>query len=143
MLVRNNASADCRTVTREIVVQRKPGAGPRAGKGVWPAKNDWNRETENLYSAWIETLFDAPLDEAPSWKAMHEVLRDPSRNILFNHLGLREDQKGLVIFSRTAPTCLTSCAPISPSRWGCRSATRSARAATAARRRDAHNGGTS
>ena len=28
---------------------------------------------------------------------MHEVLRDPSRNILFNHLGLREDQKGLVI----------------------------------------------
>ena len=78
-------------------MQRKPGAGPRAGKGVWPAKNDWNRETENLYSAWIETLFDAPLDEAPSWKAMHEVLRDPSRNILFNHLGLREDQKGLVI----------------------------------------------
>ena len=92
-----NASADCKTVTREIVVQRKPGAGPRAGKGVWPAKNDWNRETENLYSAWIETLFEAPLEEAPSWKAMHEVLRDPSRNILFNHLGLREDQKGLVI----------------------------------------------
>ena len=28
---------------------------------------------------------------------MHEVLRDPSRNVLFNHLGLREDQKGLVI----------------------------------------------
>jgi len=97
MLVRNDAPADCRTVTREIVVQRKPGAGPGGGKGVWPAKNDWNRETENLYSAWIETLFDAPLDEAPSWKALHEVLRDPSRNVLFNHLGLREDQKGLVI----------------------------------------------
>jgi hypothetical protein len=97
MLVRNEASTDCRTVTREIVVQRKPGAGPRGGKGVWPAKNDWNRETENLYSAWIETLFDAPLDEAPSWKAMHEVLRDKSRNVLFNHLGLREDEKGLVI----------------------------------------------
>ena len=97
MLVRNGASTDCKTVTREIVVQRKAGANPRSSKGVWPAKNDWNRETENLYSAWIETLFDAPLDEAPSWKAMHEVLRDPSRNVLFNHLGLREDQKGLVI----------------------------------------------
>ena len=46
-------------------------------------------------------------------------------------------------FSPTAPTCLTSCAPISPSRWDCRSATRNARAATAARRRDAHSGGTS
>ena len=97
ILVRHGASADCATVVRQIVVQRKPAAGPRAGKGVWPIKSEWNRETENLYSAWIETLFDAPLDEAPSWKAMHEVLRDPSRNVLFNHLGLREDQKGLVI----------------------------------------------
>jgi hypothetical protein len=30
--------------------------------------------TENLYSAWIETLFDAPLDEELSWPALHEVL---------------------------------------------------------------------
>ena len=97
ILVREGASAECATVTREIVVQRKQQAGPRAGKGVWPTKQAWNRETENLYSAWIETLFDAPLNKAPSWKAMHEVLRDPSRNVLFNHLGLREDQKGLVI----------------------------------------------
>jgi hypothetical protein len=97
ILVREGASAECQTVTREIVVQRKQQAGPRAGKGVWPTKQAWNRATENLYSAWIETLFDAPLEEAPSWKAMHEVLRDPSRNVLFNHLGLREDQKGLVI----------------------------------------------
>ena len=97
MLVRNDASADCKTVTREIVVQRKPSAGPRAGKGVWPLREAWDRDTENLYSAWIEKLFDAPLDEAPSWKAMHEVLRDRSRNVLYNHLGLREDEKGQII----------------------------------------------
>jgi hypothetical protein len=97
MLVRNDASADCKTVTREIVVQRKPSAGPRAGKGVWPLRDAWDRDTENLYSAWIEKLFDAPLDEAPSWKAMHEVLRDRSRNVLYNHLGLREDEKGQII----------------------------------------------
>ncbi|WP_457825214.1 hypothetical protein, partial [Staphylococcus aureus] len=29
--------------------------------------------------------------------ALHDVLRDRSRNFLFNHLGLREDEKGLVI----------------------------------------------
>ena len=46
-------------------------------------------------------------------------------------------------FSRTAPTFLISCAPISPSRWDCRSAIRNARAATAARRRNARSGGTS
>ena len=97
MLVRNDASADCKTVTREIVVQHKPSAGPRAGKGVWPLRDAWDRDTENLYSAWIEKLFDAPLDEAPSWKALHEVLRDRSRNVLYNHLGLREDEKGQII----------------------------------------------
>jgi hypothetical protein len=96
-LAREDASADCATVTREIVVHRKPQPGPRAGKAVWPANHAWNRATENLYSAWIEKLFDAPLDEAPSWKALHEVLRDKSRNVLFNHLGLREDEKGHVV----------------------------------------------
>jgi len=38
--------------------------------------------TEKSYSAWIEKLFDAPIDAAPSWKALHEVLRDKSRNVL-------------------------------------------------------------
>lgn len=90
-------SAECRTVTRDIVVQRQRPRRPRAGKGVWPLRDAWDRDSENLYAAWIETLFDAALDEAPSWKAMHEVLRDRSRNVLFNHLGLREDEKGLVI----------------------------------------------
>ena len=38
-----------------------------------------------------------PLDAAPSWPALHEVLRDKSRNILFNHLGLGEDEKKLIM----------------------------------------------
>jgi len=90
-------TAGCGTITREIAVQRKEPPRPRAGKSVWPINTAWDRASENLYSAWIEILFDAPLGEAPSWKAMHEVLRDETRNVLFNHLGLREDQKGLVI----------------------------------------------
>ena len=45
------------------------------------------------FSAWIEKLFDDPLDAEPSWPALHEVVRDPSRNFLFNHLGLNEDAK--------------------------------------------------
>ena len=35
---------------------------------IWPVNNNWNRATENLFSAWIEKLFDAPLDAEPSWK---------------------------------------------------------------------------
>jgi hypothetical protein len=36
-------------------------------------------------------FFDAPLDVELSWKTWHDVLRDPSRNFLFNYLGLGED----------------------------------------------------
>ena len=71
----------------------KPGGPGSAAGSTWPLRNTWNRVTENLFSAWIEKLFDDPLDAEPSWPALHEVVRDPSRNFLFNHLGLNEDAK--------------------------------------------------
>jgi hypothetical protein len=96
-LVRDGAS-ECSTITREIVVHRQQSPPPHATRGsVWPLRDTWNRGTENLYSAWIEKLFDAPLDAELSWPALHEVLRDPSRNFLFDHLGLREDEKSLIL----------------------------------------------
>ena len=91
-LVREAAPEACRTVTREFAVSAQKPTGSRAtGGSVWPIRNTWNRATENLFSAWIEKLFDAPLDTEPSWKAWHEVLRDQSRNLLFNYLGAGED----------------------------------------------------
>jgi hypothetical protein len=60
-------------------------------------RNTWNRATENLYSAWIAKLFDAPLGVELSWKAWHEVLRDRSRNFLFNYLGLGEDNVAMTL----------------------------------------------
>ncbi len=97
-LARDGAPAGCSTITREIAVLGHEPARPHAVEGsVWPLRNTWDRATENLYSAWIEKLFDAPLDAAPSWPALHEVLRDRSRNFLYNYLGLGEDVMGLVI----------------------------------------------
>jgi hypothetical protein len=97
-LVRSHAPATCSTITREIAVSEREPPKPHAtDNNLWPLRNAWNRETENLYSAWIEKLFDAPLDATPSWKALHEVLRDQSRNALYNHLGLNEDSMGLII----------------------------------------------
>jgi hypothetical protein len=96
-LTRDGAAPECKEVTRGIVVERKQPRSPRAGKGVWPMRAEWNRATENLYSAWIEKLFDAPLDQELSWKAMDAVLHDQSRNVLFDHLGLHEDDKGTII----------------------------------------------
>ena len=91
-LARDGASGACGTITREIVVSAQKPPRPSTASGtVWPIRNSWNRATENLFSAWIAKLFDAPLDTEPSWKAWHEVLRDRSRNILFDYLGLGED----------------------------------------------------
>jgi hypothetical protein len=92
-LARDNAPAGCERITRDIAVaaQKGPGPGGVSPASVWPIRNSWNRATEDLYSAWIMKLFDAPLDAEPSWKAWHEVLRDRSRNFLFNYLGANED----------------------------------------------------
>ena len=91
-LAREHAPAECSTITRDIVVsaQKRPGPGMVEGS-IWPVRNSWNRATETLYSAWIAKLFEAPPDIEQSWKAWHEVLRDRSRNVLFNYLGLGED----------------------------------------------------
>lgn len=76
------------------------------GPGVWPARNAWRHDLENVYSAWIEALFDAPDNEQPHWAALHEVLRDPKRNLLFDHLGAKEDS------APTAPVIRPDCADL-------------------------------
>ncbi len=92
-LTRADVSGPCGAITREIGVRASKPSGPQAIEGsVWPLHGSWNRATENLYSAWIAKLFDAPLDAQPSWRAWHEVLRDQSRNVLFNYFGLGEDK---------------------------------------------------
>ena len=68
------------------------GPVPHASGSVWQVRNSWNSATEDLFSAWIEKLFDAPPEQELSWKVWHEVLRDRSRNFLFNYLGRGEDK---------------------------------------------------
>jgi hypothetical protein len=97
-LARDRAPAGCGPITRDIAVRGD--APPRPGgsaDGVWPLRDTWNRANENLFAAWLEKLFDDPLDAAPSWPALHEVLRDRSRNFLFNHLELGEDEMRMVL----------------------------------------------
>lgn len=91
----------------EVRVRKgRPAASAPPKSGVWSARRAWSRSFENVYSAWIEALFDAPADEQPSWGALHEVLRDPRRNLLFDHLGLGEDS------GRAAPVARPDCADL-------------------------------
>ena len=82
----------------EVTVGARPGGVPGTPRtALWFTRAAWTPSLEDLYSAWIEHLFDAPLDAAPSWNALHEVLRDPDRNFLFDHLGAAEDEQSLVV----------------------------------------------
>jgi hypothetical protein len=90
--------AACREV--EVGAPRPP--RPHSAAWTWAVTRNWNRATENLFSAWVEKLFDAPLDDEPSWRTLHEVTRQPDRNLLHDHLGLGEDDEhGL----RLEPDC--------------------------------------
>src|ERR1700722_19125746 len=91
-LALDRATAECSTITRDITVSaRKPEPVAIPAGAFWKVRDSWNSTTETLFSAWIEKLFDAPPDQSLSWKAWHEVLRDRSRNFLFNYLGRGED----------------------------------------------------
>jgi hypothetical protein len=97
-LALEGATADCSTITRDIAVSASKPEPPRKPPGgFWQVRNNWNSNTETLFAAWIEKLFDAPPDQDLSWKVWQEVLRDKSRNFLFNYLGAGEDnpQTGL------------------------------------------------
>jgi hypothetical protein len=97
-LALDQPTAECSAITRDITVSaRKPAPLPVPSGSFWQVRNSWNSTTESLFSAWIEKLFDAPPDQDLSWKVWHEVLRDRSRNFLFNYLGRGEDnaQTGL------------------------------------------------
>jgi hypothetical protein len=97
-LARDRTPVGCGAISRNIAVRGdrplRPGTVPGS---VWPVRAAWNRTTENLFSAWIEKLFNDPVDAAPSWPALHDVLRDPARNVLFDHLGLGEDAMKMVL----------------------------------------------
>ncbi|MGH7435891.1 MAG: hypothetical protein ACRENE_09475 [Polyangiaceae bacterium] len=83
---------------KDVVVSRgtfAPQHAPRSA--LWFTRAEWSEANEDLYAAWIQHLFDAPPEQQPSWNALHEVLRDPSRNFLIDHLGLGEDAHGLVV----------------------------------------------
>jgi hypothetical protein len=60
------------------------GAGDR-GSG------EWDLATQALYATWVEHLFDAPPEQALSFPSLEPVLRDPTRNFLFDYLKKGED----------------------------------------------------
>lgn len=61
------------------------------GAPVWVPRFRWEADTLNLWAAFVEQLFDDPPDDERTWTNLHDLLRDPKRNLLHDHLGQDED----------------------------------------------------
>jgi hypothetical protein len=93
----------CRTI--DIVA--RPQERPRRGVTdvFWKNTRAWDRDTEGLFAAWIESLFDAPVSEALSFRPLAPALRDPKRNFFYDHLGLGEDDPKNKEALKAEPDC--------------------------------------
>lgn len=97
-LARDAACGGAEIASRDVVVHASPGAPPATPRtALWFTRAAWTPSLENLYSAWIQHMFDAPEGAQPSWPALHEVLRDEGRNFLFDYLGDSEDEQGMIV----------------------------------------------
>ena len=95
------------TACRRVTVDAKP-AKPEtkpSGEGAWVGKNAWSPAYEAYFSAWIEALFDAPVDANLSFPSLAPVIRDPARNLLWGHLGLDEDNPKNRSIAKATPDC--------------------------------------
>jgi cell wall-associated NlpC family hydrolase len=76
---------------------RDPAGGRSPAKAessvVWEPKDDWDRDTEGLFALFVEQLFAGSPDDEQTWTNLHSLLREPSRNLLLDHLGLSEDER--------------------------------------------------
>jgi len=59
---------------------------------IWKSRHEWGPAYEDLFAAFTERLFDYPEDEDITWPNLYTLLRDPERNILFDHFGKSEEE---------------------------------------------------
>jgi hypothetical protein len=85
---------DVAACERFTVARRRPVPEERRGDplaAVWEPRWRWEADTEALYAAFVEQLFDAPIGDDRTWTSLSELLREPGRNLLHDHLALGED----------------------------------------------------
>ncbi|MBC8132815.1 MAG: hypothetical protein H7X95_07520 [Deltaproteobacteria bacterium] len=109
-LIRDNKALACRIV--DVAERRRPSSAPPAGQGprtpttgTWTASRAWDRSTENFYSAWVESLFDAPASETLGFRPLAQALRDRDRNFFYDYLALGEDDPKAKSALIAAPDC--------------------------------------
>jgi hypothetical protein len=103
-LIKNGETVACHRIS--VAAKGAKAAPVRPDSpGAWKATQEWTRNTENFFSAWIERMFDAPADASLGFPSLAPVLHDPVRNFLWGYLGLREDDPKNRDIPRAVPDC--------------------------------------
>ena len=74
-----------------VRVTRKPRGKESGVEQAWANGRQWGEATENLYGAFVESLFSHPLDQDLTWTNLQSLVQDKERNLLYDHLGQSED----------------------------------------------------
>jgi len=60
---------------------------------VWEPRFRWEADTEALFSAFVEQLFNFPIEEDHTWPNLSVLLQDRNQNLLFDHFGQNEEER--------------------------------------------------
>ncbi len=60
---------------------------------AWRVKRRWGEAPENLYGAFVESLFSHPLSEDLTWNNLQSLLQDADKNLLFDHFNKGEEKR--------------------------------------------------
>jgi hypothetical protein len=59
---------------------------------IWTPQEEWSAHTETLFAAFVERLFQYPIDQDISWTNLQDLIKVKDHNLLYNHLSAKEDQ---------------------------------------------------
>lgn len=103
-LVQTGGKSVCRRISVAARGRAVTPARPE-GPGAWRATQAWTRTMESFFSAWVEHMFDAPVDASLGFPSLAPALHDPARNFLWGYLGLHEDDPKNRAIPRAVPDC--------------------------------------
>jgi hypothetical protein len=78
---------------RIVVGNTRPRARAADPNAIWTPRLRWEADTEALYSAFVEQLFDYPIEEELTWPNLTVLLQNEANNLLFDHLSQGEEDR--------------------------------------------------
>ncbi len=78
-----------------IVVAKHPASLTKRSSAApaWEPSRKWERDTENLFAAFVEQLFVEPSGDDVTWSRLQELIEVRDRNLLYDYRAVGEDAR--------------------------------------------------